>query len=160
MNNMANKFVTCGEYRVALWLHTSVDPSNAEWNLGCQRVAELKQQLGGDVSKLLSLALSDGGAPNSVQRGRMFTDVMEGTVKTAVVTGQLSNRLVRGIATAISWLSPTFRAFPPEQFSQALAHLGLVEYQALIIAEFLELQKSMEPIQTLATIATLAQGQK
>jgi hypothetical protein len=153
MNDIAMMIVSCGEYHVGIWLHTTVNPTPASWAATIAPVAELKRQLGGDVSKILTMAISDGGAPNTVQRGQLFTEVLEGQTKGAAISSQLSNRLLRGIATAISWLSPNFRAFPPEQFDAALAHLGLQEHGPKLIGGFLELQKSMEPVQTLAILA-------
>jgi hypothetical protein len=157
MNDMGMMIVSCGDYHVSIWLHTTANPTSSSWSEGVERVAELKRQLGGDVSKILTLAISDGGAPNAMQRGQLFTEVLEGQSKAAAISGQLSNRLLRGIATAISWLSPNFRAFPPEQFDAALMHLGLQEYRAKILKGLLEVQKNVAPLQTLAVVAATKQ---
>lgn len=153
MNDMGMTIVNCGEYHLSIWLHTTVNPPIEGWAEGVGRVAELKRQLGGDVSKMLILALSDGGAPNTAQRGELFIDVLEGKSKAAAISCQLSHRWLRSIATAITWLSPNFRAFPPEQFDLALAHIGLQEYREQILARLLELQKSVRPLETLSMIA-------
>lgn len=135
---MSFAVVPCGEYHVTLWLHTDRDPPPDEWALALQRVATLKQRLGG-ISNLRALVLTDGGAPNALQRGEL-NDILEGTAKSAVVSNVLSHRLKRGIATAISWLNPNFRAFPPDQFDQALAHLDLTGHRVGILAALQRLQ--------------------
>lgn len=95
-NNMAMTIVTCGEYHAVLYLHTSANPPPELWNEGLVRITELKRKLGGDVSKVRTLAVSDGGAPNTLQRSALFADLLEGKGKSAGVTSQLSNRLLRG----------------------------------------------------------------
>jgi hypothetical protein len=153
MNEMGMTIVNCGDYHLSVWLHTRVNPPLEGWAEGVERVAELKRQLGGDVSKMLVLALSDGGAPNPVQRRQLFIDVLEGKSKAAALSCQLSHRWLRSIATAITWLSPNFSAFPPEQFDLALKHLELQAYHETIIGGLLELQKSVQPIETLAMVS-------
>jgi hypothetical protein len=149
MSNMAMNIVTCGDHHVAIWLHTAEDPSPALWTAGVQRVAELKRTLGGDVSKILTMAISDGGAPNTLQRGQLFTDVLEGKARVAGVSSQLSNRLVRGITTAIFWLNPSFRAYPPTEFDKALSHLDISAYREQLLAAFQQLQLSINRVETL-----------
>jgi hypothetical protein len=157
MNAVGMTIVACGEYHVAIWLHTAADPPGPQWTAGVERVAELKKKLGGDVSKILTFAMSDGGAPSTVQRGQLFTDVLDGKGKVAGISSQLSNRLVRGITTAIFWLNPNFRAYPPEQLDLALEHLGLLEHRAKLLTAFQDLQKGLPPVQTLALVLEAAQ---
>jgi hypothetical protein len=153
MITMAMTIVPCGECYVSLWLHTAENPSTELWNEGMERIAEVKKRLGGDPSKVRTLAISDGGSPNAVQRNQLFIDLLEGKSKVAGVSAQLSNGLLRGVATAIAWLNPNFRAFGPDQFGLALEHLELSEYRAEIVAALQELQKSIEPIRTMAIVA-------
>ena len=151
-NTMAMTILTCGEYHVSLWLHTSANPTPEQWSQGVERIAEVKRKLAGDVNKFRTLAISDGGAPNTVQRGALFTDLLEGKSKAAGVTCQLSNRLLRGVATAISWLNPNFRAYPPEHFNQALQYLDVLDHRSQLVVALQQLQKSVAPVQSL-TIA-------
>jgi hypothetical protein len=147
---MAMTIVPCGNCYVSLWLHTDQNPSVELWNEGMERIAEVKKKLGGDPSKVRTLAISDGGSPNAVQRNQLFIDLLEGKSKVAGVSAQLSNRLLRGVAQAIAWLNPNFRAFGPDKFNLALEHLELMEYRAEIVAALQELQKVIQPIQTMA----------
>lgn len=152
--NMAMSIITCGELDVTVWLHTAEDPDQALWTEATKRVAELKQKRRGDVSKIRTLAVSDGGAPNSVQRGQLYSDVLGGNTLSAVVTTVLSNRFKRGIATAISWLNPSFRAFQPEEFEHALEHLGLKGHVSTLLAELRRLQKQLPPVKTFEMLET------
>jgi hypothetical protein len=147
---MAMTIVPCGDCYVSLWLHTAENPSTDLWNEGMERISEVKKLLGGDPSKVRTLAISDGGSPNAVQRGQLFIDLLEGKSKVAGISSQLSNRLMRGVAQAIAWLNPNFRAFGPEQFALALEHLELTEYREEIVAALHELQKAVEPIRTMS----------
>lgn len=157
---MAMMIVPYGDCYVSLWLHTAENPSTELWNEGMERIAEVKKKLGGDPSKVRTLAISDGGSPNAVQRNQLFIDLLEGKSKVAGVSTQLSNGLLRGVATAIAWLNPNFRAFGPDQFGLALEHLELTEYREDIMAALQELQKTVRPIRTmsLVTEGSVAKG--
>jgi hypothetical protein len=155
---MAFTVVRCGEYEVTLWLHSENDPPADEWKVAMGRLVEHKRKLGGDLSKVRSLAITDGGAPNTVQRGELIGDVHEGHVKTAAVSSVLTNRLKRGIATAIFWLNPNFRAFPPEEFSRALEHLDLGAHGPMLLAALEGLQKSLPGSKTLKAILDLSKN--
>lgn len=151
-STMAMTIVACGDCYVSLWLHTAENPSAELWNEGMARIAEVKEKLGGDPSKVRTLAISDGGSPNAVQRNQLFIDLLEGKSKVAGVSTQLSNGLLRGVATAIAWLNPNFRAFGPDQFGLALEHLELTEYRAEIVAALQDLQKTVLPLRTMSLV--------
>lgn len=151
---MAMAIVTVGELDTLLWLHTEVDPPQDEFAGAVAQVGVLKRNKG-DLSRLRSLVLTDGGAPNAAQRAQLMLEVFEGNVKSAVVTTVLNNRLKRGIATAISWINPSFRAYSPEQFEVALSYLDLAVHKAALLAGFQELQKKLPKNKTLE----LATGQ-
>jgi hypothetical protein len=53
----------------------------------------------------------------------------------------LSNRLKRGIATAVSWLNPNFRAYPPSEYRLALEHLDLEDHAQQVLAELVRLNR-------------------
>jgi len=142
---------TCGDLDVLLWLHTEEDPPQDEFNQALNRVIELKRKRNG-VTTFRSLVVTDGGAPNTLQRGQV-SDVFEGKVKAVAVTTVLNNRIKRGIATAISWINPSFRAHSPEEFDVALRYLDLADHRTAIVAEFQRLQKSITPIKTLTMLS-------
>jgi hypothetical protein len=146
--------VACGQLEVVVWLHTKRDPTAAEWRQGVSEIARVKERLKGDLSRMRCIAVTDGGAPNATQRGELFTDVLGDQVKIAAVSVALSNPLKRGITTAISWLNPLFRAYPPEKFDLALGHLNLNEHRATIIAELRHMQLKLETNETLRLLGT------
>lgn len=149
---MAMSFVSCGDIEAAIWLHTADDPDQAQWTQAVERITEVKHKRNLDVSMIRTLVITDGGAPNTVQRGQLLSDALEGKATSAVVTTVLSNRLKRGIATAISWLNPSFRAFLPEEFDAALIHLDLVPHRDQLLAELESLQAKLPPVAAWATI--------
>ncbi|WP_146660969.1 hypothetical protein [Enhygromyxa salina] len=151
---MGLKIVSCDNLRVALWLHTEQDPPAELWTSAIEQLSALKQELRGDVSSLRMLVITDGGAPNALQRSALFTQLLEGKVKSAVVTTVLANRFKRGIATAIFWLNPNFRAFGPDQLDQALAHLDLDGHGERLIEQLREVQRSVAPTKTLPMLST------
>ena len=150
---MGLTIVKSGHLRVALWLHTENDPPQDQWAAAMARLAETKKEVGGDVSRIVMLVCTDGGAPDAVMRRELFTDLLEGKVKTSAITTVLSNRLKRGITTAILWLNPNFRAFGPDQLQQALEHLEVAHHGPQLLAALRELQKSVSPTKTLPLLS-------
>ena len=146
---MGLTIVRCGNLRVALWLHTDRDPPQDQWDAAMTRLAAVKKEVGGDVSRIVMLVVTDGGAPDALMRKELFTVLLEGKVKTSAVTTVLSNKLKRGITTAILWLNPNFRAFGPDQLLQALEHLDVASHGPALLAALRELQKSVSPTKTL-----------
>ena len=112
---------------VSVWLHAVRDPPRDEWNEACAVFADHMRRGGAVGSSHRAFVVTDGGAPNAVQRRRLFVDVLhELPVTTAVVTTVLRTSVVkRGIATAIRWFSSGHRFFEPEQIQAALAHIDL-----------------------------------
>jgi hypothetical protein len=150
---MAFKILTLGEYHVLLWLHTAQDPSANEWADALVSVDALKQRLGNGISGVRSLAITDGGAPNSVQRQQLYIESLASkTISSAAVSTVLRNPVKRSIVTAILWLNPNFRVFPPDRFVLALEHLGLGEHVHTIFAELQGLQQQLSPSETLQLI--------
>jgi hypothetical protein len=151
--NTIMSVIECSHLEVVIWLHTREDPTRDEWAQGVAEVARVKDKVKGDLSRMRCLALTDGGAPNATQRGELFTDVLGDQVKISAVSVALTNPLKRGITTAISWLNPLFRAFPPEKFDLALAHLNLGEHRAAIIAELKHMQLKLPLNDTLRSLS-------
>jgi hypothetical protein len=101
---------------LAVALHNGSAPSDEEWADWMAIVHRIP------LGTLRILVFTDGGAPTTLQRGR-FTDYLAGqAVHISVVS---SSRLVRSVATAISWFNPEIRVFPPVEIDQAFAHVGL-----------------------------------
>jgi hypothetical protein len=137
---------------VALCLQTERDPSVAEWSSGCQAFRELRKQCGDNTASLRTLIISDGGAPNTLQRAEFFQAALGGLHPTAVISISLSNPVKRGIATAISWLNPHFRAFEPQRWSDAFGYLDLSRHFDAVWGEFAKLQQRLPRNLTLRSI--------
>jgi hypothetical protein len=125
--------VTCGEYHIIVWLHTAADPSDEEWNQSMAAIQGLVTELDGNLSKIRTLAISDGGAPNTLQRAQF--NKLIGVGKAAAVTTVLMNPVKRGILTAVTWLNPNFRAYPPDRSHLAFEHLEITAHKAKLMAE-------------------------
>jgi hypothetical protein len=149
---MAFKIVAHGGCHVLLWLHTSRDPPANEWMSALAEVDALRQQLG-QLSTVRSLAITDGGAPNAVQRQQLYIESLASkTISSAAVSTVLRNPVKRSIVTAILWLNPNFRAFPPERFTMALEHLSLGGSADVMMRELHGLQEQLPPSETLQLI--------
>lgn len=150
---MAFKIVSLGGSHVLLWLHTSHDPPPNEWADALVEIDALRQRLGNEISRVRSLAITDGGAPNSAQRQQLYIESLASkTISSAAVSTVLRNPVKRSIVTAILWLNPNFKAFPPDQFALALEHLGLGEHANGLLAELRVLQQRVSPSETLQLI--------
>ncbi len=106
------------ERRLVILVHSKDAPSDAEWKVYTDDMRKWCQQIRG------ILVLSEGGGPNGVQRGELEAALGNDTfkAKTAVVT---LSRIARGIVTAISWFSPTIKAFSTLQIPSALEYLEI-----------------------------------
>lgn len=151
--HMGLAFLVCGNLQVALWLHTTEDPVDDQWAAALARIADLKNQKKGDISNFRMLVLTDGGAPNASQRGQLFTDLLGGKTKSAAVSNVLSNRLKRGIATAVTWLNPSFKVYAPEQFLAALTYLDIADYAPQVLVALRQLQLKVSPCKTLESLS-------
>jgi hypothetical protein len=112
---------------IAIWLHTSIDPPDCQWDEGVRRISDFVACKSGEVSGFRVLALSDGGAPSAMQRKRHH-DALGNyyPVKVAVVTTVLrTSALKRGVATALHWLNPGYRFFEPTDILHALDHIDV-----------------------------------
>ncbi len=95
-------------------VHTKDAPADDEWKAYCADARKWRAQIRG------ILVLSEGGGPNSVQRGELEAALDRPEAKTAVVT---LSRVARGIVTALSWFTPKIKAFSTLQIPAALEYL-------------------------------------
>src|SRR5687767_15044620 len=141
MRTMSCKAVELGTLGVAIWLHTAEDPSPDEWGSGIQATRALKDARGANASSIRSVVVSDGGAPNTKQRHELTYDVFEGRPhKLSVMTNVLENPIKRGVATAISWLNPAFKAVPVKKWRDALRHADVEDHVLEILEHLRDLQ--------------------
>lgn len=104
--------------RFLLLIHTKENPTDEEWKAYLNDAKHWRDKIEG------FLVISEGGGPNTLQRGEM-NDVLEAEKrggKTAVVT---LSRLARGIVTALSWFNPGIKAFSTLNIPAALDYLGV-----------------------------------
>ncbi len=116
MRNMVQQFVKISLGEVMLVAHTAKPPNEEEWNayVGAVQVH--------DIEKLRSLVFTDGGAPNTAQRGQL-NDALKG--KTSIGAVVSPSALVRGVVTALRWFNPKIKAFAPDQVDAAFAYLAI-----------------------------------
>ena len=124
------------ERLVVLWLHTELDPPEQQWSAALRALVRERRTRGVTPDDLRYIVISDGGSPSAAQRAELFRDVHEGQpVRVAAITLALSNPVIRGIATAISWVNPGLRFFQPARFHDALAYLELSDWRGEIECE-------------------------
>lgn len=142
--------VEAGELRVLVWLHTRADPDDATWDAAIGRFGKAVEEGNVPPENWRSLVITDGGAPNTRQRQSLIDVAMRGIkMPSAVVTCALSNRIKRGIATALQWMNPNFRFFEPGQTQAALEYLGVRNHWPLLLEYYEEMQRGMPPVHTL-----------
>jgi hypothetical protein len=90
-------------------------PTDSEWNA----VLELARSRKSEIR--CGLIVSDGGAPNAIQR-KSLTEQLAALahIPRAVVT---PSSVVRGVVTALSWLGHNMKAFSPSEMQQAVEFL-------------------------------------
>lgn len=144
------KGVRAGGLLVFLWLHTENDPPDEEWNRAFELITTTRIAGGVPLGDVRSFVISDGGAPNGVQRARMGRDF---PIKVSVITTVLSNPVKRGIATALSWVNPRSFFTAPPGAKRAAEHLDLGDQWDSIWPAFLELQQRLPRNRTLELVA-------
>jgi hypothetical protein len=141
-----------GGLAVSVWLHTEEDPLDAEWQSGLDQMHAMVLGIGNELHRLRNFVISDGGAPSAAQRkelnGRIYRNIPS---KLGVIT-PLHSPLKRGIATAIAWMNPAFKAAPVENWREVLRHLDLDGETATLLAICRDLQKNIPVLKTLTQL--------
>src|SRR5678809_606473 len=105
MANLASGVWHDAEGLVVVVVQNATAPTDAEWASYCAHIAS-----GLEAKKPSGIAITDGGGPNAVQRGKV-NDLLGGRqVRSAVVS---DSRLIRGIVTALTWFNRETAAFSP-----------------------------------------------
>lgn len=151
MNSMGMNAISLNGLEVVVVLHTQQDPLPSEWTNYIDLHLNLKKKNAGDLSRIRNFVVTDGGAPDVKQRALM-SEAFGAASKVAVITNALSNPIKRGVATAISWANPSFRALPPEQWRLALRHVDLEGHMQTILLELARLQSKLTPVNSLAQL--------
>jgi hypothetical protein len=134
---------------VMLALHLGVSPTDAEWDEYVKLIATAEARTSG-FSTFRALAVTDGGAPGTLQRARLNRMIKGRVVPAAVIT---EARLVRGVVNTLSFFNPGIKAFAPAHFRQAIVHLGMqaTAYDE-VLRQFNLLQKDLPPVKALHAI--------
>jgi hypothetical protein len=101
---------------IMIVLHTATPPSELEWSAWLSALRLLPKQ------RLKLLIFTDGGVPNTLQRGTFLDVLADSQPAIAVVSNAPA---VRGVVTAISWFNKNVKLFAPSNLADAFAHLGV-----------------------------------
>lgn len=119
-------------YGCVAYVGTTEAPRQSEW-LEYLRFA--RQHLPPTGEDARCLVVERGPGPNAGQRKALQEVTAGRSARVAVLTRSL---LARGVVTALSWVKPGYRAFPPEDMPAALEYLGLREIEARAVRERVE----------------------
>jgi hypothetical protein len=147
----AMDIVELEDFTVVLWLHTSTDPPQQEWDVAIQRLEDHIRDHHVGLHRVRGLVISDGASPNARQRASLRAPMAKG--KSAVITTVLTNSVKRGIATALMWMFPSLAFFEPRQTEAALKHVDLDGQLHVLWKHFAALQQRLPPNATLELVA-------
>ncbi len=94
-------------------VHGKADPTQEEWDAFLELCGKTRT-----AARNGTLVVTDGGAPNAKQRGKLNELVTNMPTKpiSFIVT---DSSLVRGVVTALSWFNPNNRALRPSDYKTA-----------------------------------------
>ena len=118
-----------------LYLHTDQAPTEAQWDEGLELMRQCESALGGDLSRMSIIAVTDGGAPTGPMRAGFISWLDGRQLNVSVVS---DGTMVRGVVTAISWFNPMIKPFSPARWNEALTHGHATEAEGAIILADLE----------------------
>lgn len=151
---LATTLVRCPEVDVALWLYTKAQPPQSDWDAAIARIAFLfAPGAEGALAHFRMLIITDGGAPNTLQRAQLSRLLRGIRHKVSVITPPDPTALMRGIMTALSWINPSMVFFRPAQARAALAHVDLLPMAPALMQAYVDLQAGLTPVATLALVA-------
>jgi hypothetical protein len=134
-----------------MWLHTSTDPTDAEWAAGCERMR--KSSRDDNWQNHRAIVISDGGSPSAVQRRQLFASVYQARpIRMSVFTYALSSPFKRAVGTAITWFNPSLQFLTPEEAKKGFAHVELSRDVPELMRHLLTLQTELGPIRALRVL--------
>jgi hypothetical protein len=139
----------CDSVCLLVSLHTRDAPTDDEWKecLDLYRRVFIEQQ---GTDHVGGLAVTDGGAPNSKQRGAVKVLLQGRRVATAVVSESV---LVRSAVTALHWFNRDISVFPPSAMGDAVRYVGVpVERNAEVLALLKKMQRQLPRVEILDKI--------
>lgn len=124
MKNMAFEVVS----NLFVVVHTANPPSDEEWDrYVAAGVASSKDKR--------FLVFTDGGAPTSAQRKRLYDALKGKSAITAVISG---NAFVRTTVFALSVLNPQVKVFPPDAINDAYRYLHISEVEGRAVTRVIK----------------------
>jgi hypothetical protein len=148
MKTMVLRQVSAGENDLLMFLHGTRNPTRDEWSDAMALMTRYATT--GDFRRLRVLVVSDGGGPDTAQRGQLqdFFKAKNHSLQSSVITASV---LTRGIVAAVSWFNPNIKAFSPRHFADALAHLGQPRSaMPRLLREFSQMERELSPSSCLA----------
>jgi len=147
---MALNIVERPQRVIAIWVHTAMNPPQEEFDAACSQIIALRNRVPRVLSRLRTLIISDGGAPNIFQRTRHNVEALEGTrVPTSLISCSLGSSVARGIVNAVMWTNPAFKAFGPAQWRAALEYVDLQDERNLVADIAVAARQLSKPLKTL-----------
>lgn len=143
MKNMATKLI--GDVLIAV--HTSSPPNEEEWQAYLKLVHHAGSTKGGDMSRIRSLVVTDGGGPNAAQR-KELTEVLQKLRGWKDSPGAVvsASPVVRGIVTVLNWFNMSIKTFSPDRMEDAFQWLHISEDEApRIMLEIRAMRSSLGP---------------
>lgn len=148
--------ITLGECSVMLELCGAGALAQEDWDARNAMAGELFRKHHRDTSRMRTFVISDGGHPNARQRKELSAAVGGQPNKQAVVTCAISNPIVQGVVTALTWLNPSNRVVGPERWREAVTHVNLEPHLDEVLERMRELQRGLPPNKTLAFVLKAA----
>jgi hypothetical protein len=145
MATMVQRLIPADTGDILLAAHSAQPPTQAEWSTyvsNCRQVLSHTTQVGGTARVL---AMSDGGGPTAAQRAELKSVIAAS--KTASRTAVMhSNRMLRGIVTAVSWFNPGIKSFAIHEFDQAMVFLGVNDTELAVVRGMLAQMREELPV--------------
>ncbi len=148
--------VSSFDHLTVLTVHGKESPSAAEWTQFCDLLGSMVKQSKGEIYRIRSLIVTDGGAPSAAQRDALHRLMAGQQPSGAIVT---DNSLVRGAVTALSWFNPKTRAFAPRRPNDLIDFLRLSKAEIpALIGDLQGVSKALGPVPTLAAFCDALQA--
>lgn len=110
-------FEIVAEARLLVSAQKKTHPSDEEWDRWLAAARELESQAG----RMRLLVVTEGGYPTKAQLDRLLA-ANTSNPPTAIVSPSLA---LRCFGSALGFINPAIRCYPPTKLEKALEHLGL-----------------------------------
>lgn len=122
---------------VLVALHSDRDADPASWSEWIALIEKCSSEVKGDLIRIPTLVLTDGGLPTSAQRSQATSVIANGT-STPSMSILTESTTVRVTIRALSIFNLGMKVFAPNEFIEALARLQIAKEDANGCLEALE----------------------